>query len=876
VKKIFLLCTTAACIVPTAALAQSTGTVDFEKDTIVVTGIRQRDVGGVQAPDAPKAKAVLTQEFISRSAPGQTILDTINVIPGVSFQNQDAYGNSGGTLTVRGFDSTRVSYTLDGIQLNDSGNYNIYSNFSIDPELIEQVNVNLGSTDVDSPTASAVGGTINQRTRNPALRPAGLIRASLGQFDYRRLFVMLDTGVLTSFGTRAFVSGSTSKYNNPFNNYGKLDRQQYNAKVYQPVGSGGDFLSVAARFNRDRNNRFGSLPLRLDADREPGPDASQRYPRNRAEREYDIDYPCTLDTPQTGVVDQANTCGTEFDRRYNPSDSLNVRGNSRFTLAQGLVLTVDPSFQSTRANGGGTITGREGFRRIGGVDYTGYIGGQYYFGRDLNGDGDTLDTCSTTGGSCASTNRLGVTLRTPSHTRTIRTAVITGIRWDLSEDQSLRFTYTYDRSNHRQTAPSGYLKSNGEPVEMFPADAPIEDANGNVLQGRDRQSYAILNQVAGEYRGEFGPLTVNAGVRLPYFKRDLESYCFTTSASGFVDCFAGDEELEADYAAEFPTRQGPQRRVLKYNKLLPNLGAVYDFAPSTSAFVSYAKGLSVPSTDSLYDAFFFPVTEDRARPNPETTDTFEGGLRYRNSKIQAQASVWRTKFNNRLASAYDPDLDETVFRNLGRVNKWGIDGSVAWEPVRAATLYAFGSWNRSKIRDNLQINDNFNAGVDCDSVDPTTVLGLRNCAFTAGKRESGSPSYMYGGSGVLRFGNVELGATAKRTGPRFIYDTNQPVFTGDVDRIGTTHADAPRVIYGAKAPAYWLVHLDARYKLSMLKGLENSYFQLNVYNLFDKFYVGGFGGGLNQSVNSGGFYGNPSFVQIGAPRTISGTLNLAF
>src|SRR6478735_10443161 len=169
---------------PTAAFAQSTGSVAFEKETIVVTGSRTQDVGGVQTPDAPKAKAVVTQEFISRSGPGQTVLDTINVVPGVSFQNNDAYGNAGGTLTMRGFDSTRISYTLDGIQLNDSGNYNIYSNFSIDPELIEQVNVNLGSTDVDSPTASAVGGTINQRTRTPSTDPSGLVNISFGEFDY--------------------------------------------------------------------------------------------------------------------------------------------------------------------------------------------------------------------------------------------------------------------------------------------------------------------------------------------------------------------------------------------------------------------------------------------------------------------------------------------------------------------------------------------------------------------------------------------------------------------------------------------------------------------------------------------------------------------
>ncbi len=267
VKKFILLCSTAAFVLPTTAYAQSTGTVDFEEEAIVVTGTRTRDVGGIQSPDASKAKAVITQELISRNGPGQTVLDTINVVPGVSFQNNDAYGNSGGTLTMRGFDSTRISYTLDGIQLNDSGNYKIYSNFSIDPELIEQVNVNLGSTDVDSPTASAVGGTINQRTRTPAEEMGGVVNVSLGEFDYRRFFGMFDFGTFTPWGTRAFVSASTSKYDNPYNNYGKLNRQQYNAKIWQPIGSNGDFVSIAGRYNQDRNNFFGSLPAALG--REP-------------------------------------------------------------------------------------------------------------------------------------------------------------------------------------------------------------------------------------------------------------------------------------------------------------------------------------------------------------------------------------------------------------------------------------------------------------------------------------------------------------------------------------------------------------------------------------------------------------------------------
>ena len=140
-KKFVLLCTTA--MLPSAVYAQSAGSVEFENKTIIITGTKQRAVGGVVTPQTPKAKIVLNQDIISRQNPGQTILDTINLVPGVSFQNNDPYGSAGGTLTIRGFSSDRISLTFDGIQLNDSGNYAIYSNQQLDPELIEQVNARI-------------------------------------------------------------------------------------------------------------------------------------------------------------------------------------------------------------------------------------------------------------------------------------------------------------------------------------------------------------------------------------------------------------------------------------------------------------------------------------------------------------------------------------------------------------------------------------------------------------------------------------------------------------------------------------------------------------------------------------------------------------
>lgn len=875
-------------VIATPAFAQSTGSIDFDKE-IVVTGSRSttQEVAGISAPDTAKAKAVLTQENIERQNPGQTILDTINQVPGVSFQNNDAYGSSGGTLNIRGFSSDRVSLTFDGVPLNDSGNYAIYSNQQIDPELIEQVNVNLGTTDVDSPTASAAGGTVNLRTKKPDHDFGAMLSGSAGQFDFFRMFAKVETGDLTPGGIRAFFSASTAMNDNPFNNYGKVDKQQYNAKLYVPL-AGDDFIAISGHYNQNRNNFFGSLPLRLDAGRTVGSASSQRFPDNSDEREYLINFPCQVNlVARPGVADAANTCGTEFDRRYNPSNTGNVRINSRFTLADNLILTIDPSFQYVKANGGGTATGREGFRDIDPAattaNATGYLGGSPYFGRDLNGDGDLLDTIS---------------VLAPSQTQTNRYGVIAGLRWEFNDDHTFRLNYTFDRARHRQTGEVGLLGPDGEPNDVFPVNEGQKDAGGFLLEKRDRLSYATLHQISGEYRGEFmeGRLVLTAGVRAPFFKRDLTNNCFTSSAGGFVECFGGNTAAVTQattlnpYTVTTNATTGaisvtgwstPQNRVLKYSKVLPNVGFVFDVAEQMSVFGNFSQGISVPGTDNLYNAFYFPVGTARAKPTPETTNNFDMGVRYRSNLVQAQLSVFYNQFHDRLASAYDPEINQTVYRNLGDVKKYGIDGSLAISPVENISLYLFGSVLKSEIKDNLAIGENR---------DGTPIYAL-----TAGKHEAGAPKYTFGGTIRGTFGPFDLGITAKRTGERYIYDTNEATFTGALVPNGakacTTAATpvcttpvapaAPTQVYANTAAAYWLVNLDARVNLEFLGLNDKTYVQLNVYNLFDQFYVGGFGGNLNQSqtfnaTTGQSSYGSPGFVQIGAPRTISGTVVFAF
>src|SRR5690606_718408 len=108
--------------------------------------------------------------------------------------------------------------------------------------------------------------------------------------------------------------------------------------------------------------------------------------------------------------------------------------------------------------------------------------------------------------------------------------------------------------------------------------------------------------IAGEYRGQFfdDKLTVLLGLRAPFFTRDLQQNCFTTSSGGFVDCVP--EDQMADYIEASPTSALPQGRKLKYDKLLPNVGATFKITQALSIAGSYAKNLSVPSTDALYNA----------------------------------------------------------------------------------------------------------------------------------------------------------------------------------------------------------------------------------------------------------------------------------
>jgi iron complex outermembrane receptor protein len=854
------------CSFSSAAFAQSTGSIEVDdtEEAIVVTGTRaDQGVKGVLVPDATKPRAVLSQELIASQASGQSILNTINQVPGVNFTNADAYGSSGGQLRIRGFDGNRISLTFDGFPLNDTGNYAIYSNQQLDPELISSVNVNLGTTDVDSPTASAAGGTVNYLTRTPNSDFGGIAAMTIGGENFRRAFGMLDTGELTSIGTRAFIAASKTIYDK-FKGPGEINKSQLNAGVYQPIGDNGDFIYIKGHYNKNRNNFYRNISLteiRALTGRSTMADVGG-FSAAEQDAIFNFDNLASCNRTIAGAGAQndgsntgpngsgsaapsiagsggnnplnSSSCSNFFGVRINPSNTGNIRVNSKFTMTDNLTLTFDAGYQTVKANGGGSTTMAEnnlivrGSSSLAGVDY--------------NGDGDFLDT---------------IRFYTPNNTQTKRFTILSSLIWDISDAHRVRVAYTFDRGRHRQTGEWGYLTAEGSAESPFGglSGRKVLSADGVALRQRDRLSIALLNQFSAQYVGKFfdDALRVEAGLRMPFFERDLENFCFTqTGGSGFATCTSqpvGTTPVASSVGifVVSPTAVGPYasnavwapfKANYNFSPILPSVGFTYRVTDDAAVFGSYAKGFSSPRTDNLYRAPIVNV-------DPETTDTFDLGVRYTTGRVQALATAWMTNFKNRIVTSFDQINGISVDRNIGTVKGKGVDVGIAIRPLDWFTFQGNASYNDSTLRDDILVSS-------------TVTLP------TKGKRVVETPKWTLGYRASVEFGPASAGLQVKYVSDRFATDMND-IKSGD----------------------YTTADFDARFDLETV-GLKNSWLQLNVTNIFDRFYLANLGTQIAGPANNGlvtisGLAAGASIpggsapnFSIGAPRTVSGTIRIGF
>ena len=330
---------------------------------------------------------------------------------------------------------------------------------------------------------------------------------SAGSFNYRRVFGLVETGEFGPWGTRAWFAASYQNYDK-FKGEGDLEKKQFNGRIWQDIGDNGDYISLAFHWNENRNFAYYS----------PNLGSSDGLIQSQvAQFGWGVDYDGDWTPVPAGVPGQAdqtssNPASVSYDPnnsasstgptgwwggRINPSNTGNIRIQSRWSLADNLTLTFDPSFQYVMANGGSQHqTIFEDDRKLRGnpADVAAYscVVGTATQGVDLNGDGDCMDR---------------VHYMSPSNTNTRRYGLNSSLIWEINDTNTLRLAYTFDRGRHRQTSEGGTVN---QQTDMFSdwfggketwGGERIYSADGHLLRFRDRFSIAELNQSLDDIRG---------------------------------------------------------------------------------------------------------------------------------------------------------------------------------------------------------------------------------------------------------------------------------------------------------------------------------------------------------------------------------------
>jgi len=158
-------------------------------DTVEVTA------GRATAGETPVTFSNVTREQIDRNYWGQDVPMLLGVVPGFNASNDSGNGIGYSYFTLRGFDMRRTSVQLNGVPLNDAESHGVFfidlADFlstTQDIQVQRGVGLNAWGT-------SAIGGTVDLRTRAPLAERRLRLSAMGGSWGTRRLSLEYDTGL---------------------------------------------------------------------------------------------------------------------------------------------------------------------------------------------------------------------------------------------------------------------------------------------------------------------------------------------------------------------------------------------------------------------------------------------------------------------------------------------------------------------------------------------------------------------------------------------------------------------------------------------------------------------------------------------------------
>lgn len=458
-----------AVAVLTALSAQAADSPTTDVGSINVEG--QSLGGGMMVQeDSAKARSTVTKEAIDKLGGATNSIDRLKYTPGINVNSNDSVGLSGFDYTMRGMNSDQIGLSIDGIPINDSGNYASYPNLLGDIENIDGMFVTQGSSEMDGPHIGSSGGNIAMTTRRPSKEFGAFVKQTMGSNSLSKTFARVETGEHDGFS--AWLSYSHTEADKWKGQGGqRADKLEFNT-LYED--DGGNSSNLIVKFNRQDLTNYNTAS------------------RDQFNSDHRYDYRHGIGYNSDGSV------ANDYKINRNPFENMTISFTQKLQLRDDLALTLQP---------------------------------YYYYGNGGSFNGQSASSLSATSDRAGMYDLSELESNTyyrPSWTQTWRPGITTKLRWDINDQHSLDVGYWYERARQRQTQPYIGIKSDGNPAELWgePGGSnQVKDANGNTVQGRNQNTTTPAHRIWVQDTWFFSPeWTFSGGLTYEYVQRIGENH----------------------------------------------------------------------------------------------------------------------------------------------------------------------------------------------------------------------------------------------------------------------------------------------------------------------------------------------------------------
>ena len=584
--------------------------------------------------------------------PGTSIQKALNFLPGVMAQSIDALGVNEQSLSlqVRGFSTTHLGYTLDGIPLGD-GAYNNYNGLTISRALISE---NLGRADLATgiaglgiPSTSNLGGALTYFSSDPKQDLGLSMNGTLGSEHSRRVFARIDTGEHGGFS--AYVSGQYSKQN-LFVDQDAGNRstgKQLNAKAKYEFSGG----KITAFADVSRTNQADDPYLSKEQFGRLGWDWGGYAPDWNT---YLSRAACTVTGTPIACVKPASPETAKDDNFTNGqilrNDELYYLSGD-FDLTQSLNLHLSGYHHHDKGAGNNFVA-------------------------DAKQGPSTQGTASTA-------DDLPVKIRDTRYTIN-RNGVLGSVNWTVGIN-SLQAGFWIE--DNKSSAVRYWWANVTGPIDLgqYLKGTPTTTEWAQQTKWKTRQFYvqdtlSLLDDA----------LSIDFGFKSTYARAD---------AAGIRGIAAAPAPASTQYATG---------TLKAKDNFLPEAGVRWKVAEGHEVFASYAENIAMYQGGFKLgpQAVTQPVWDSMsATLRPETSKSAEGGYRYVSRTVQLSLSGYYMKFDNRLLQ-YKPCATAgggcaNSFHNAGSVTSRGAELGVLWKPLPWLSWYNSASLNKTTYDDDL-------------------------------------------------------------------------------------------------------------------------------------------------------------------------------